>query len=391
MGRSGRRGHRARQLLGAGVAGIAVASSLVWPTTVGRRAHGVADRRLGRPHGVLHDPGDLLRPPRRPAGPDRPRVAPHPHRLPVVSGVGAAGWRGVGHGGPGRRRSRAIRRSARSRAGTTSCTDRSCGPGTCWPSTCVAPGGRRPSTARPSSTSPASSVGRPCRRGRRLWCGPRPPLAGPQRPLGPRLRPLHLGPGGGRRRRRDPRPGPRDDRPLRRLLRLLVRPGLRQPVPAAGAVGDPRLDLFDGLHRPLVPQQPRSMPTNFDAACRRSPQCATAEHQEPWRRIVEVAAAWSRPRSTGTVPDASGHLAPVTMGPVGLIDLINDAAGDPLIYRALDAAARSLLVVHDPAPCSGSMPSGWRSTRSTRGSRPRGTPVGCTWPSRAWTTPSSSR
>ena len=38
------------------------------------------------------------------------------------------------------------------------------------------------------------------------------------------------------------------------------------------------------------------------------------------------------------------------MGPVGLIDLLNDAAGDPLIYRALDAAARSLLASGDPAP-----------------------------------------
>jgi pimeloyl-ACP methyl ester carboxylesterase len=93
-----------------------------------------------------------------------------------------------------------------------------------------------------------------------------------------------------------------------------------------------------------------SMPTNFDAACLRSPQCAAAEHQVPWRRIVEVADLLESAPVSGTVPDATGHLAPVTMGPVGLVDLINDAAGDPLIYRALDAAARSLLVARDPAP-----------------------------------------
>ncbi len=93
-----------------------------------------------------------------------------------------------------------------------------------------------------------------------------------------------------------------------------------------------------------------SMPANFDDACLRSPQCAAAEHEEPWHRIVEVAGVLASSPATGTVPDADGQLAPVTMGPVGLIDLINDAAGDPLIYRALDAAARTLLVSHDPAP-----------------------------------------
>jgi pimeloyl-ACP methyl ester carboxylesterase len=93
-----------------------------------------------------------------------------------------------------------------------------------------------------------------------------------------------------------------------------------------------------------------SMPADFDAACVRSPQCAAAEGQTAWGRIGEVAAELESTPVTGTVPDATGHLAPVTMGPVGLIDLINDAAGDPLIYRSLDAAARALLLSDDPAP-----------------------------------------
>ncbi len=38
------------------------------------------------------------------------------------------------------------------------------------------------------------------------------------------------------------------------------------------------------------------------------------------------------------------------MGVVGLVDLVNDAAGDPLIYRGLDASARALLDSDDPAP-----------------------------------------
>ena len=38
------------------------------------------------------------------------------------------------------------------------------------------------------------------------------------------------------------------------------------------------------------------------------------------------------------------------MGVVGLVDLVNDAAGDPIIYRELDASARALLLADDPDP-----------------------------------------
>ena len=93
-----------------------------------------------------------------------------------------------------------------------------------------------------------------------------------------------------------------------------------------------------------------SMPADFDAACLRSPACGAAESEAPWSRIIQLAGVLGASPVTGTVPDAAGQLAQVTMGPVGLVDLINDAAGDPLIYRSLDAAARSLLVSRDPAP-----------------------------------------
>ena len=53
-----------------------------------------------------------------------------------------------------------------------------------------------------------------------------------------------------------------------------------------------------------------SMPANFDAACLRSPQSAAAEHQEPWRRIVEVAKLLRSSPVTGTVPDAGGRPTP---------------------------------------------------------------------------------
>jgi len=93
-----------------------------------------------------------------------------------------------------------------------------------------------------------------------------------------------------------------------------------------------------------------SMPADFDTACRRSPACSAAEPEEPWQRIEDLAARLRAGAVTATVPDATGHASQVTMGPVGLVDLVNDAAGDPLVYRSLDAAARSLLLSNDPAP-----------------------------------------
>src|ERR1035441_4263846 len=73
--------------------------------------------------------------------------------------------------------------------------------------------------------------------------------------LGTRLGHVHLG-----ARRRGPRGGDRSaaagkDRSLRRLLRLVLRPGLRVALPQARAQRDPRLDLPDQRPRPLVSQQ----------------------------------------------------------------------------------------------------------------------------------------
>ena len=93
-----------------------------------------------------------------------------------------------------------------------------------------------------------------------------------------------------------------------------------------------------------------SMPADFDEACLRSPACGAAEPESPWARIGSLAARLRRDPVTGVVPDATGHDATVTMDVVGLVDLVNDAAGDPLVYRSLDAAARALLEDDDPAP-----------------------------------------
>jgi len=92
------------------------------------------------------------------------------------------------------------------------------------------------------------------------------------------------------------------------------------------------------------------MPADFDSACSRSPSCAAAEDKPAWSRIGQLADRLRHHRATGVVPDATGRDATVSMGVVGLVDLLNDAAGDPDIYRSLDAAARALLNDGDPDP-----------------------------------------
>jgi pimeloyl-ACP methyl ester carboxylesterase len=93
-----------------------------------------------------------------------------------------------------------------------------------------------------------------------------------------------------------------------------------------------------------------SMPAAFQAACSRAPACAQAEPQAPWARIGELAASLRASPISGRVPGPSGAMEKVEMNVVSLVDLVSDAAEDTKIYRGLDAAARALLIGHDPAP-----------------------------------------
>ena len=78
---------------------------------------------------------------------------------------------------------------------------------------------------------------------------------------------------------------------------------------------------------------------------------------------------------TGDVPGPNGVVEPVTMNVVGLVDLTNDGAGDPDIYRDLDAAARALLDLRTTLTrCCVSMRSGRRSRRTTSTPLPPSTP-----------------
>jgi pimeloyl-ACP methyl ester carboxylesterase len=94
----------------------------------------------------------------------------------------------------------------------------------------------------------------------------------------------------------------------------------------------------------------RSMPAAFDAVCRRSAACRAAAPGSSWSRLTRLATDLAHRALSAEVPGATGSLARVRMNAVGLVDLLNDAAEDPLIYQEIDAAARAYLEDHDPAP-----------------------------------------
>jgi pimeloyl-ACP methyl ester carboxylesterase len=93
-----------------------------------------------------------------------------------------------------------------------------------------------------------------------------------------------------------------------------------------------------------------SMPADFDEACQRSPACSDAAPGSSWTRIGALAARLRQSPIEGSVPGPNGARVPVSMGVVGLVDLVNDAAEDPAVYRGLDASARALLDAGDPDP-----------------------------------------
>ncbi len=93
-----------------------------------------------------------------------------------------------------------------------------------------------------------------------------------------------------------------------------------------------------------------AMPADFDAACSRWVACARAAPGGAWTRVVALAERLRASPIEGVVPGPEGARERVSMNVVGLVDLVNDAAGDPRIYRELDASARALLDANDPGP-----------------------------------------
>ncbi len=135
-----------------------------------------------------------------------------------------------------------------------------------------------------------------------------------------------------------------------------------------------------------------NMPANYDNACSRSPACAQAASGPAWSDIEALAVRLRQDPISGDVPGDNGVVEPVTMNVVGLVDLTNDGAGDPDIYRDLDAAARALLTSGDPDPLLRLLPrrSAPPSRRITSGCRPAAIRVNSIWRTRVPTTPSST-
>jgi pimeloyl-ACP methyl ester carboxylesterase len=92
-----------------------------------------------------------------------------------------------------------------------------------------------------------------------------------------------------------------------------------------------------------------TMPADFDHVCALTPACAAAGGSS-WPRLEALAYRLDRAPVSGVVPGPDGTRERVTMGVVGLVNLVSDSAEDPAIYAALDAAARALLDDGQPAP-----------------------------------------
>jgi pimeloyl-ACP methyl ester carboxylesterase len=90
----------------------------------------------------------------------------------------------------------------------------------------------------------------------------------------------------------------------------------------------------------------------FDLACSRAPGCAAAARGDgsAWQRITRLARRLARHPVTGETATLSGTRARMTVSELTLVNLVNNAGFDPVVYQDLDAAGRALLQHDDPAP-----------------------------------------
>jgi pimeloyl-ACP methyl ester carboxylesterase len=90
----------------------------------------------------------------------------------------------------------------------------------------------------------------------------------------------------------------------------------------------------------------------FEQACRLSPACAAATRGDgsAWSRITQLARRLARRPVTGETATLEGTRAKMTVNELTLVNLVNNAGFDPIVYQDLDAAGRALLQHNDPAP-----------------------------------------
>ncbi len=89
----------------------------------------------------------------------------------------------------------------------------------------------------------------------------------------------------------------------------------------------------------------------FVHACAASVACATtANASRAWSRIAALKARLAHAPVTGTTVTPAGTRTRLTLSDETLVNLVNNAGFDPLVYRDLDAAGRALTRRHDAAP-----------------------------------------
>jgi pimeloyl-ACP methyl ester carboxylesterase len=94
----------------------------------------------------------------------------------------------------------------------------------------------------------------------------------------------------------------------------------------------------------------------FDAACARWQACTSAAHhagsrfRSGWAVISALARYLSHHLVKGPTTTDNGTSGELTVNELTLVNLVNNAGFDPVVYRDLDAAALALLRDHDKAP-----------------------------------------
>jgi pimeloyl-ACP methyl ester carboxylesterase len=88
----------------------------------------------------------------------------------------------------------------------------------------------------------------------------------------------------------------------------------------------------------------------FDQACSLSAACAAATDGSAWGRIAALARRLARSPVSGETTTEDGGRGRITVSALTLVNLVNNAGFDPVVYQDLDAAGRALLRHKDAAP-----------------------------------------
>ena len=89
----------------------------------------------------------------------------------------------------------------------------------------------------------------------------------------------------------------------------------------------------------------------FAQACQRSVACAAATRGgQAWARIGALLRRLARSPVSGATTTADGTRGRLTVTPLTLVNVVNNAGFDPVVYQDLDAAGRALLHHNDAAP-----------------------------------------